>query len=53
MAPAELQALADACESDAAARYLRWQRFGVLLADAVRRAEARTRLESALKYSQR
>jgi hypothetical protein len=49
MAPEEIQALADADEADAAARYERRQEFGELLADAIRRAEAMTRLECALR----
>jgi len=49
MAPQQIQALADASEADAAARYLRRQRFLEVVADAVRRADALTRLESALR----
>jgi hypothetical protein len=48
MAPEEIQVLADAKEADAAARYRRRQQFSVLVADAVRRAEAMTRLEIQL-----
>jgi hypothetical protein len=49
MAPEEIQALADADEADARERYARRQQFGVLLAEAIRRAEALNRLESALR----
>ncbi|TMC55450.1 MAG: hypothetical protein E6J20_00565 [Chloroflexi bacterium] len=49
MAPEEIQALADATEADAAQRYARRQRFNSLLTDAVRRAEAMSRLEIALQ----
>ena len=49
MAPEEIQALADATEADAAERYARRQRFNTLVGDAVRRAEAMTRLELALR----
>ena len=52
MAPEEIQALVDATEADAAQRYARRQRFNSLLTDAVRRAEAMTRLEIALQLPQ-
>ena len=48
MAPEEIQVLADAKEADAAARYRRRQQFSVVIADAIRRAEAMTRLEIQL-----
>jgi|SRR5579884_392740 len=48
MAPEEIQVLADAKEADAAARYRRRQQFSALVADAIRRAEAMTRLEIEL-----
>jgi len=48
MAPEEIQALADGDERDAVVRYRRRQRLAVLLADAIRRAEALNRLENAL-----
>jgi hypothetical protein len=48
MAPEEIQVLADAKEADAAARYQRRQQFGAVIAEAVRRAEAMTRLEIQL-----
>jgi hypothetical protein len=48
MAPEEIQVLADAKEADAAARYRRHQQFSALVADAIRRAEAMTRLEIQL-----
>src|SRR5258706_10958014 len=48
MAPEEIQVLADAKEADAAARYRRRQQFSALVADAIRRAEAMTRLEIQL-----
>jgi uncharacterized protein YqeY len=40
---------ADAAETDAIQRYLRQRRFTDLLGDVVARAEARCRLESALR----
>jgi hypothetical protein len=49
MAPEEIQVLADAKEADAAARYQRRQQFHALVAEAVRRAEAMTRLEIELQ----
>jgi hypothetical protein len=49
MAPEEIQALADATEADATERYARRQRFNCLLSEAVRRAEAMSRLEIALQ----
>lgn len=49
MAPEEIQALADASEADAAACYQRRQRFNAQLAEAIRRADAMTRLETALR----
>ncbi|HEV7679691.1 MAG TPA: hypothetical protein VGQ42_14085 [Candidatus Dormibacteraeota bacterium] len=48
MAPEEIQVLADAKEADATARYRRRQQFTALVADAIRRAEAMTRLEIEL-----
>jgi hypothetical protein len=48
MAPEEIQVLADAEEADAAARYRRHQQFSALVAEAIRRAEAMTRLEIQL-----
>jgi len=48
MAPEELQTLVDATEADATQRYRRRQRFGALVADAVRRADALSRLEIEL-----
>jgi len=49
MAPEEIQVLADAKEADAAARYQRRQQFHALVAEAIRRAEAMTRLEIQLQ----
>ena len=49
MAPEDIQALVDATEAEATERYRRRQKFGVLVADALRRAEALVRLESALR----
>jgi hypothetical protein len=49
MAPEEIQVLADAKEADAAARYQRRQQFQALVAEAIRRAEAMTRLELELQ----
>ena len=53
MAPEEIQALVDAGESDAAKRYQRRRELAALVSDAVRRADAMTRLETALRLSTR
>ena len=53
MAPEEIQALADGDERDAMVRYRRRQRLAVLVADAIRRAEALNRLEHALSSGRR
>lgn len=42
------QARVDAEESEAERRYQRWRELGDLIADALRRAEALTRLEHQL-----
>ena len=48
MAPQELQALVDAQETDSTQRYLRRQWFSAVITDAVRRADALSRLEIEL-----
>lgn len=49
MAAKDLQILADASENDTAARYVRQQRFAVVIQDAVRRADAMSRLDASLR----
>lgn len=53
MAAGEPQELADASETDAADRYRRRQSLAVVIEDAVRRAEAMSRLEASLRYDVR
>jgi len=50
--PEELQARVDASEDGAAARYRRLQDYSCLLGDALRHADAMTRLELALQLAQ-
>jgi hypothetical protein len=50
--PEELQARVDAAEDDAAARYRRLQDYTCLLNEALRHADAMTRLELALRQPQ-
>lgn len=50
MAERELQRLADASETDAARRYVRQQQLAVVIGDAVRRADAMSRLDASLRY---
>jgi hypothetical protein len=49
VAPEEIQVLVDAKEADATARYQRRQQFNALVAEAIRHAEAMTRLEIQLR----
>lgn len=49
MAPRELQRLADASEDDAAARYVSQQLLATVIEEAVRRADAMSRLEASLR----
>lgn len=49
MAPRELQRLADASEDDAAARYASQQLLATVIEEAVRRADAMSRLEASLR----
>lgn len=53
MAAGDLQNLADASESDAAERYRLRQSLAVVIEDAVRRADAMSRLEASLRYEVR
>jgi hypothetical protein len=50
--PEELQARVDAAEDAAAARYRRLRDYSCLLDDALRHADAMTRLELALQQAQ-
>ena len=50
MAPDSIQALADADEADATARYERRRRLAELLHEAAERADAMSRLEASLRY---
>jgi hypothetical protein len=47
-APTE-QALADARENDTAQRYMREQRLATVVAEAMRRADAMSRLDASLR----
>ncbi len=49
MATTDAQTLADASEDDAARRYLREQRLATLVAEAMRRADAMSRLDASLR----
>jgi hypothetical protein len=49
MAAADAQTLADASENDAAQRYLREQRLATIVAEAMRRADAMSRLDASLR----
>jgi hypothetical protein len=53
MAAGELQRLADASEDQSAERYLRQQQLVTVIEDAVRRADAMSRLEATLRYTMR
>jgi hypothetical protein len=50
--PEQLQAMVDATEDAAGARYRRLNDYSCLLQDALRHADAMTRLELALQYAQ-
>jgi hypothetical protein len=43
------QALADSAEAESNARYARWQALAAMLAEVVRTADAKARLESSLR----
>jgi hypothetical protein len=49
MAATDAQTLADASENDAAQRYLREQRLATVVAEAMRRADAMSRLDASLR----
>jgi hypothetical protein len=49
MPAADAQTLADASEDDAAQRYLREQRLATVVAEAMRRADAMSRLDASLR----
>ncbi|HEY8675371.1 MAG TPA: hypothetical protein VIO13_05335 [Candidatus Dormibacteraeota bacterium] len=51
MAARELQRLADASENDAAQRYMRSQVLASVVADAIRRADAMSRLDASLRLA--
>jgi hypothetical protein len=51
MAPRELQQLADASEDDAAQRYVRRQVLAGVVEDAMRRADAMSRLDATLRVA--
>ncbi len=53
MAPPDEQRLADASENDAAQRYLREQRLATMVAEAMRRADAMSRLDASLQLGLR
>ncbi|HEX4579399.1 MAG TPA: hypothetical protein VH498_05300 [Candidatus Dormibacteraeota bacterium] len=53
MEAAELQRLADASEDDAAGRYVGLQILATVIEDAVRRADAMSRLEASLRHEVR
>jgi hypothetical protein len=53
MAPRELQRLADASENDAAQRYVRRQVLAGVVEDAMRRADAMSRLDATLRLAMR
>jgi len=49
----DLQRLADASENDAAQRYVRRQVLAVVVDEAMRRADAMSRLEACLRLAMR
>ena len=49
MAAPDVQGLADASENDAAQRYLRERRLATIVAEAMRRADAMSRLDASLQ----
>lgn len=51
MTSPDLQRLADASERDSAQRYLRQQRLAEVIEEAVRRADAMSRLEASLRLT--
>jgi hypothetical protein len=53
MAAPDAQTLADASENDAAQRYLREQRLATIVAEAMRRADAMSRLDATLRLVMR
>lgn len=53
MAAPEVQRLADASEDDAAKRYLRGQRLAAVVDEAMRRADAMSRLDATLRLVRR
>ncbi|MDQ6857137.1 MAG: hypothetical protein M3Z57_08700 [Candidatus Dormibacteraeota bacterium] len=53
MADANEQILADARENDAAQRYLRERRLATVVAEAMRRADAMSRLDVSLRLGMR
>lgn len=53
MAGRDAQTLADAHENDAAQRYLREQRLASVVAEAMRRADAMSRLDASLRLTTR
>ena len=53
MAARDLQRLADASETDAALRYQRGRRIAAVVSDAVRRADAMSRLDATLQLGVR
>jgi hypothetical protein len=53
MAALDIQRLADASEDDAARRYLRQQLLVSLVEDAMRRADAMSRLDATLQVTTR
>lgn len=53
MAATEVQRLADASETDTAQRYVRRQRLAVVIEEAMRRADAMSRLDASLRLEVR
>jgi hypothetical protein len=53
MAAPDEQALADARENDTAQRYLREQRLATVVTEAMRRADAMSRLDASLRLGVR
>jgi hypothetical protein len=53
MAATDVQTLADASENDAAERYVREQRLATIVAEAMRRADAMSRLDASLRLGMR
>ncbi len=53
MQVAELQDLADASENDATRRFVRGQLLSGVLVEAIRRADAMTRLDASLRHFER